>query len=116
MATGSPVFKNLRKLSPKRRIEETQQSPAALMSVLTPTQLAELFPNYFRRSLPDVGGFREAVTRKSTTQQAAFDEVVSQKLGIDKETLRTKGGVLEDRKSTRLNSSHTDISRMPSSA
>ena len=30
--------------------------------------------------------------------------------------LRKKGGELQDRKSTRLNSSHTDISRMPSSA
>ena len=33
-------------------------------------------------------------------------------LGVDLETPAT----LEDRKSTRLNSSHTDISRMPSSA
>ena len=40
----------------------------------------------------------------------------------DKESIRTLTGILmesgsdEDRKSTRLNSSHTDISRMPSSA
>ena len=32
------------------------------------------------------------------------------------ETLDDDDGVLIDRKSTRLNSSHTDISRMPSSA
>ena len=30
--------------------------------------------------------------------------------------LETKGHLTQDRKSTRLNSSHTDISRMPSSA
>ena len=31
-------------------------------------------------------------------------------------TVRVNGGIYPDRKSTRLNSSHTDISRMPSSA
>ena len=33
-----------------------------------------------------------------------------------KKTLFIEGPFLQDRKSTRLNSSHTDISRMPSSA
>ena len=32
------------------------------------------------------------------------------------EKMELFAGILEDRKSTRLNSSHTDISRMPSSA
>ena len=51
---------------------------------------------------------------------SAFSVVVAEYAGlesVDMDDLRAKsreGGV--DRKSTRLNSSHTDISRMPSSA
>ena len=42
-------------------------------------------------------------------------------LGVPREPMRLVGGpgrlrLITDRKSTRLNSSHTDISRMPSSA
>ena len=40
----------------------------------------------------------------------------SSRLGGVLSTVHEKGYQIEDRKSTRLNSSHTDISRMPSSA
>ena len=36
--------------------------------------------------------------------------------GIDVGGSGVKGGIVEDRKSTRLNSSHRSLSRMPSSA
>ena len=42
-----------------------------------------------------------------------LDGLTSEELRIEMEWLKSVG---EDRKSTRLNSSHTDISRMPSSA
>ena len=50
--------------------------------------------------------------------QALADDIVKQ---AEKDAEKTKQKVVlqgkeEDRKSTRLNSSHTDISRMPSSA
>ena len=41
-----------------------------MLSLLTPTQFAELFPKQWERALPDVGGFREAVSRKSQQKQA----------------------------------------------
>ena len=48
-----------------------------------------------------------------TAQQVVFGARVMGKLGIQSLVLTNAAG---DRKSTRLNSSHTDISRMPSSA
>ena len=49
------------------------------------------------------------------------DQTVTPTLGsnkspVEKGLISFKPGVMGDRKSTRLNSSHTDISRMPSSA
>ena len=41
---------------------------------------------------------------------------LSDGLSLDVDDVTVKGAGPEDRKSTRLNSSHTDISRMPSSA
>ena len=41
---------------------------------------------------------------------------VAAQLGIDGAAKMAKGSLVEDRKSTRLNSSHSQQSRMPSSA
>ena len=71
----------------------------------------------------DIDGFKEAAKKGvpkqhpryhydvNYSQQAAF------KIGLDKKITPDKFiQLLEDRKSTRLNSSHRSLSRMPSSA
>lgn len=35
-----------------------------LMGMLTPTQLAEMFPDYYKKALPDVGGFKKATSQR----------------------------------------------------
>ena len=50
---------------------------------------------------------KETVTLYATVQEFVVAEENGEVVGC---------GALQDRKSTRLNSSHTDISRMPSSA
>ena len=45
-----------------------------------------------------------------------FDEQLSRLQKPDREEMTDEEYAVLDRKSTRLNSSHTDISRMPSSA
>ena len=56
----------------------------------------------------DLGGYYVACgpAQAPSPTLLRFNEVLARELGLDP----------EDRKSTRLNSSHTDISRMPSSA
>lgn len=80
----------------------------SLLMALTPTEFAELFPKYYQRMLPDVGGFREALSKKSQKQQEEFQKDVDERLtrsisagekGIDNpvkakeiyDYLRTKG-------------------------
>ena len=46
----------------------------------------------------------------------SFDQVLAKALWVGSTNPRERWNGLQDRKSTRLNSSHTDISRMPSSA
>ena len=75
--------------------------------------------------------FKGNTVDKSTL--ISIEQIVNERLGIKKTVFLADGGlmteknvshlestnqgyILADRKSTRLNSSHTDISRMPSSA
>ena len=66
-------------------------------------------------SADDVKRLREATAAGMLDCKKALDEADGD---FDKavEIIRVKGLKGVDRKSTRLNSSHTDISRMPSSA
>ena len=41
-----------------------QEGGASPFTRLTPAEFAELFPKYYQKGLPDVGGFREAQSRK----------------------------------------------------
>ena len=59
---------------------------------------------------------RTYVTTKLDRITRHFDQVVDIKVLLTVEKQKEKERRQRDRKSTRLNSSHTDISRMPSSA
>jgi hypothetical protein len=64
------VFNRLKKLALKERMQ-VANSPAgaSMLGLLTPTQFAELFPKYWQRGMPDVGGFRDAISKKSQQKQ-----------------------------------------------
>ena len=77
------LFNKLKRLTPTQR-QEAALNPdygKTLLMLLTPTQYADLFPDYFRRGLPDVSGFREAITRKSQAEQQKYFDEIDQKLG-----------------------------------
>lgn len=77
------LFKKLKKLrSQERMAEATNPDYGRLMlSLLTPTQYAELFPKWYQRSLPDVGGFRAALTKRTQDEQQKYFDDIDQKLG-----------------------------------
>ena len=62
------IFSRMRKMTPANRLslfEKYQQEGGSTpFSKLTPQQFAELFPNYYREKLPDVGGFFKALNSK----------------------------------------------------
>lgn len=72
-------FNALKRLSMRQRMD-VAQSPSysrILMSALTPTEIAELFPKYYLRQLPDVGGFMKAVpTSALREKQAGYDKAM----------------------------------------
>ena len=69
------AFNSLRKLSLQdRRKAATSDSGPMLLSLMTPAQVADLFPDYYRRNLPDVSGFRAAISKSSAAQQQSFLE------------------------------------------
>jgi len=89
-------FDALKKLTPQDRVKamETSFGPTVL-SLLTPSQMADLFPRYYQKALPDISGFRAAVTQSTQKKQADFQKIVADQLGIDPATGRRKGGWLE---------------------
>mgnify|MGYP003335089125 FL=1 len=55
----------LKNTSISDRVSLTQTSAGQqLLSALTPTELANIFPDYYKRSNPDVSGFIEATARR----------------------------------------------------
>lgn len=90
-------FRNLRKLTARAKIELVKNSKnsmgSMLLSALTPTQLAELFPDYYKKNI-DIGGFIAAVTsKKSKQQQQAMDQQISRTVQteVDKRETKAKG-------------------------
>lgn len=69
--TDKVVFKKLNKMPITKRIE-VASSPqgSSVLAALTPTEFAELFPRYYQRGLPDVGGFRAATTAAAQKRQS----------------------------------------------
>ena len=64
------AFKKLKKLKPAKRMEMAR-SPVgqSMLSLLTPSQFADLFPRYYEQGLPNVEGFRKAISKKSQQKQ-----------------------------------------------
>lgn len=72
-------LKSLRQvaMSDKMRMMRDPYYGERLMSALTPTEIAELFPKYYLRQLPDIGGFYKAVpTSMTAAKQAAYDSAM----------------------------------------
>lgn len=81
--SSKDAFKELKKLSPQKRVDAVKYEGAAtVLTMLTPAEFAELFPKYYQKGLPDVGGFREAVSRQSRSRQE----------GINRQVLESAGG------------------------
>ena len=77
------LFNKLKKLKPKERVQEAMNPEygARLLSLLTPTQYAELFPKHLQPGIPDVTGFREAITKKTQKEQQEYFDDVDKRLG-----------------------------------
>ncbi len=64
-------------MSVRERLDVAQDKEMGqwLLSLLTPSQFVELFPDYYRRSLPDISGFVKAMpSSMSAAKQAAMEE------------------------------------------
>lgn len=88
MQTSKKVqFSKLKQMQMEERQRAINTNPS-LLSQLTPTEIAMLFPDYFRRGMPDVGGFREAISQETARKQATWQK------GVD-ERVSKQGGWLE---------------------
>ena len=85
-------------------------NPAAATATRTTLESAQTADRVL--TLPDVSG---TLVEKATTD-ALDARLTTAEADIDQAQLDIDALEVQDRKSTRLNSSHTDISRMPSSA
>ena len=76
------AFKKLKNLKPSRRMAFAK-SPVgqSMLSLLTPSQFADLFPRYYEQGLPNVEGFRREVSKKSQQKQQEYFESIDEKLG-----------------------------------
>lgn len=80
------LFKRLKKLQVQKRVEaannpEYGRGLLSFLSSLTPTQYAELFPKWYLGALPDVSGFRAALTKKSQKEQQDYFDSINKRLG-----------------------------------
>jgi len=76
------AFNRLKKMTPQQRRQIAQTAEGvSLLGLLTPTQFAELFPRYWEKGLPDVSGFRAAISKKSQEAQQRYFDAIDEKLG-----------------------------------
>lgn len=66
------TFNRLKALSMRKRMDVVRSPDIGpgLFTALTPSDLASLFPDYYKRILPDVSGFRRAVSAQSAKESA----------------------------------------------
>jgi hypothetical protein len=69
-------YQAFKKMSMSERVATTHDSMGVwLLSLMTPTQIAELFPRYYKDSLPNITGFTQAMpTSMSIAKQQAIEE------------------------------------------
>lgn len=70
-------YKALKNLSVQDRLAAAQDKEMGqwLLSLLTPSQFVDMFPDYYRRRMPDIGGFMAAMpTSMSRAKQEAIEE------------------------------------------
>lgn len=72
-------FSKLAQFRSEERMRAAQGNPG-LLSGLTPTQMAELFPDYFKRGTPDAGGFYAAISKESARKQGLWQGSVDTRL------------------------------------
>jgi hypothetical protein len=80
-------YNRLAQFSAAERNRAIKSNPG-LLNGLTPTQIAELFPDYFRRGTPDIGGFRDAISKASAERTSLWQQGVNDRL-------RSEGSWLE---------------------
>ena len=92
--------------------------PLALPAPRTTTEVLDELTTAFEKHAIDVPGKPERLPDTDAVIIDGFDLVSDQDLTHARRPPATEGGLVieEDRKSTRLNSSHSQQSRMPSSA
>ena len=79
--TNKDAFNRLKKLTPRKRLQMFNSSVGqSYLGLLTPTQFAELFPRYYERAYPDVGGFRKAISKMTAEKQQQYSESVEKRL------------------------------------
>lgn len=80
-------YKALKKISVMDRLKMVSDPGVGntLMSALTPTQMAELFPSYYRKYLPDISGFQKAIPSAAlSAKQQWYDEQIQGAVKGDK--------------------------------
>lgn len=93
MAKKKVTFNALKKLTVQQRVEAVKSPEGATyLSSLSPTDFALLFPKYYQKGLPDVGGFREAISKATQEQQQKYYESIDQKLGTTSPGARERMG------------------------
>lgn len=73
-------FSKIQQMAAEERQRAISNNPA-LLSQLTPTEIALLFPDYFKRGKPDVGGFREAISQETARKQATWEKNIDERVG-----------------------------------
>ncbi|NDB58214.1 hypothetical protein EB001_07195 [bacterium] len=89
----SVAFNKLNGLTMAKRLQiakDPTQGPP-ILSMLTPSEFADLFPKYYQKVLPDVSGFRLAISQKTAQQQADYAQQLQDRLvGIERDTAESK--------------------------
>lgn len=85
MAKDKASFSKLSQMRAEERARAAQRDPGLLQG-LSPTELALLFPDYFKRGTPDVGGFYAAISKTTAEKQSALMQSIGQRVGVDAST------------------------------
>lgn len=72
-------FSKLAEFDQSERMRAAQQRPSLLQG-LSPTDLAMLFPDYFKKGTPDIGGFQAAISKESAKKQGLWQQGVNDRL------------------------------------